>query len=46
MLGLIKTEIAKDPVIANREAELIKGIASASWNALDVAALVEVFNFI
>ena len=40
--GLIKTEIAKNPVIANREAELIKGIASERVGTpSDVAALVE-----
>ena len=40
--GLIKTEIAKNPVIANREAELIKGIASERVGTPgDVAALVE-----
>ena len=40
--GLIKTEIAKNPVIADREAELIKGIASERVGTpSDVAALVE-----
>ena len=40
--GLIKTEIAKNPVIASREEELVKGIASQRVGTpTDVANLVE-----